>query len=281
MVNIVLVAGNTMVENVETKMVSILSCGNHAISDMRKRNDREQLAEKDRMRTAIMTKVFKDFNEKSVDEQETLRQAVIEMEEKQLRQEQAKLERTKRIKAARIQAHINEMAQAKQLMQQKKDEQQWDMANRYRNEDVNAAYDKQCKDELRMKQCNYNAVLQQQMAQNVTTSQDRFVRDVFEETHGKDDDHFFEYAQELVDDAEAKKRPIMPLLRAVGKYKIENGLDLVKSYTQNGCDSPVIKYERDELRRLNSGTGLPSVANCDSRQLPWKVSYWRARRAAQ
>lgn len=271
-----------MVDCVETKLVSLIANGNHAISDVRKRNEREQLAEKDRMRTAIMTKVIKDFNDKTAEEQEALRRAVIELEEKHLRQEQAKLERTKRIKAARIQAHINEMAQANHLAQQQKEVQQWDMANRFRNDEVNAAYERQTKEEGRQNKRNYNAVIQRQISQNVTTAQDRFIRNEYESENNKEDAKFFEYAQELVDDAEAKKRPILPLLRVVEQYKKENGLVAAeKSDQDGGCQSPVIKYERDELRRLNSGTGMPSLMNGDTRQLPWKVSYWRTRRAVQ
>lgn len=270
-----------MVDEVENKMITVTANGNNAIKDMQKRNERDQLAEKDRLRTAIMTKVFKDFNEKSTDEQETLRRAVIDLEEKFQRQEQEKLERTKRIKAARIQAHIKEMEQSKRQMQNRNDERQWDMANRFRNEEVNAAYDRQCKEERVQKQRDYNAAIQQQMAQNVITDQDRFVENVFEAEAVKDDIKFFEYAQELVTEAETKKRPIGPILRVVEKYKKENGL-VVEEKEQNGCQSPVIKYKPEELRRLNSGTGMPAMVNqCGNQQLPWKVTYWRTRRAAQ
>lgn len=270
-----------MIDDVEAKMASFVAKGNHAINDIRKRNDREQILAKDRIRTAIMTKVFKDFNDKPSDEQEALRRAVIEMEEKHLRQEQAKLERTKRIKAARIQAHINEMAQAQQALQKQKEEQQWDMANRYRNEEVNADYNRQYKEDMRQKKRDYNAVIQQQIAQNLTTAQDKFIRDDFDLTNNNDDDKFLEYAQELVDDAEAKKRPILPILRVVEKYKKANGLSVETADQDGGCPSPSIKYEPDELRRLNSGTVIPTMANSETRQLPWKVSYWRTRRAAQ
>lgn len=274
-----------MVDDLETKMISVVAKGNQAIADMRKRNDREQLADKTRLRSTIMTKVFDDYNDKTEKEKETLRRAVVELEEKYQRQEQAKLEKTKRLKAARIQAHLDEVEQAKQAQHKQQDEYKWDMANRFRNAEVNAAYGRQSKEELRRKQADCKAVLQQQMAQNVTTEQDRYVLNVYETEHNRDDEQFLEYAQELIDAAEAKKRPILPLLRVVDKYKRENGLVTEEHQSDNadgGCaSSPVIKYDRDELRRLNSGTSMPAFGNSDSRQLPWKVAYWRTRRATQ
>lgn len=285
--------GNKMVDEIENKMITIFAKGNN-IAEIRKKNENEVNAEKDRLRTSIARKIFADFSDVNEKEEETYQNAVVELNAKYEKQEQNRLDHVKKMKAARIQQHLDEMEHVKQAKQRQHDQAQWELANRIKNEEVNVEYDRQRRSMETRKALVNRQFVEKQMYTNAIRTEAKDQLQFIKETEVEDDKNFFEYANELIEEATEKKRPILPLIRVVDTYKKENGLipqkdnlphlktninvGLSKSLNENK-----IKYEINVLKRFNRGVTPPIVVDTMRnspvcKNLPWKMSYWRNKR---
>ncbi|XP_039442610.1 calponin homology domain-containing protein DDB_G0272472-like [Culex pipiens pallens] len=179
------------------------------------------------------THLLKDSVEKQEHmyaEEAQIRDKVIkEKEAEALAKERERIEQLRQAKFARIQAHLTEMEWKKQKEAEQAELERKEMADRLKNLDVTFGFDRRkvtaktidtnVKRKLLLDQADEKEARDKKAAD--TRLELQFVKDDAE----KENKHFLKYADELVSDAKAKGRPVLPLLKTVQGYKREHYFD--------------------------------------------------------
>lgn len=230
----------------------------------------EAAAEKERLREKSNLKITAAFHKPDVEEA-ARQKAAAELEQRHETAERSRIEHNRKMKAARIQQHLDEVERVKNMKQQKKNKAEWALANRYKNQEVNLEYDRQKYAQQQEKALALRKLLLQQIDAQLDRSTIKDAAKIFvEETNAEDDKNFFGYANELIEEAQSKGRPLLPIIKAIDQYKKENGLiaqreDLPHLQTNINIglppkDGDTIKYDIGDLKQLNKGsTGFNNV----------------------
>lgn len=225
----------------------------------------EASAEKERLREKINLKITAAFHKPDVEEA-ARQKAAAELEQRHEMAERSRIEHNRKMKAARIQQHLDEVERVKRLKQQKQNKAEWALANRYKNQEVNMEYDRQKNVQQQEKALALRKLLRQQIDAQQDRSTVKDAAKIFvEETNTEDDNNFFGYANELIEEAQSKGRPLLPIIKAIDQYKKENGLiaqredDLPHLQTNISIGLPSkngdsIKYDIGDLKQFNKGT---------------------------
>lgn len=254
-----------MENDIEDKIVSIFA--NVSNVEANKRENEARIAEeKERIRQIIGRKILADLEQQQKDEQDSLIKAITTDELKFTKKEQERIEQVKRTKALRIQQHISDTEKDKQQRQQEKELQQWAVANRLKNEEINIDYERKRREQAQQLAKKHRADILKQIERDHDRPEWRYDMDA---EFLADDRDFFEYANKLIEEARAKGRTVLPLMKAVDAYRKQNSLndqkdDLPHLQTNikiglkeddtnegNGGDAN-IKYNIDDLKKMNT-----------------------------
>jgi hypothetical protein len=189
--------------------------------------------------------------------------------------EQARLDRNKKIKLARIQQHIEEMEQQQKMKQLSLEDRKRSADNRQCNLEVNYQFQQRKQMDQYKQIRDTRAVLDDQMAE----SREHFRRERAQNKQycrindaKEEDRQFFSYANHLMSDAVNKGRPLHPFKKTMNDYKknvcVKSMMDqnpapphLVSNVVvgPNFCHSTpkmvrtkkAYKYELEELKLMN------------------------------
>uniref|UniRef100_A0A182M233 Trichohyalin-plectin-homology domain-containing protein n=1 Tax=Anopheles culicifacies TaxID=139723 RepID=A0A182M233_9DIPT len=140
--------------------------------------------------------------------------------------EREQTEQQKQLKAARMQAHLDEIEWQRQREAEEAVLTRREYEERLRNIDVTFGFDRhKVTDKTNKTYAQRKLLLGQMVEKEVrerreadTTAELRYAR----EHADKENRHFLQYAQDLISDAKVKGRPILPLLKTVQSYKREH-----------------------------------------------------------
>ncbi|XP_050070339.1 trichohyalin [Anopheles maculipalpis] len=140
--------------------------------------------------------------------------------------EREQTEQQKQLKAARMQAHLDEIEWQRQREAEEAVLTRREYEERLRNIDVTFGFDRHKVTDKTIKTYAQRKLLLGQMVEKEvrerreadTTAELRYAR----EHADKENRHFLQYAQDLISDAKVKGRPILPLLKTVQSYKREH-----------------------------------------------------------
>uniref|UniRef100_A0A1Q3FT78 Putative chromatin assembly factor 1 n=1 Tax=Culex tarsalis TaxID=7177 RepID=A0A1Q3FT78_CULTA len=212
---------------IEDTLNDIYNEGQKAIADKRK----EIHVKKHQFRDN--THLLKESVEKEEQlhaEEAQIRDKVIkEKEAEAMAKERERMEQLRQAKAARIQAHLMEVEWKKQKEAEQAELERKELADRLKNLDVTFGFDRRkvtektldthVKRKLLLDQADEKEARDKQAADSRVELQ--YVKNDAE----KENKHFLKYADELVSDAKAKGRPVLPLLKTVQGYKREHYFD--------------------------------------------------------
>ncbi|XP_062700985.1 trichohyalin-like [Aedes albopictus] len=143
--------------------------------------------------------------------------------------ERETMEKRKQIKAARIKAHLEEMEWQKKKEQEKAFLERKEMADRLKNVDVTFGFDRRKVTDKTYKTHAQRKLLLDQAdeieAREKQEADTRAELEYMRNSAEKENNHFLKYADELISDAKAKNRPVLPLLKTVENYKREHYFD--------------------------------------------------------
>lgn len=268
-----------MENEIDNKIIEIFAKGKNNIADMKKEKDRQKIEEIVRMKDANAQKVFVQAADRSAEEEERLRKAVKEANDKLDQQEKDRIQRERILKAARIKQYLEDMERQKIAKAKQMEHIRWSIANRLKNEEVNQEFEKMKAQEKIKRAQEIRAVLLEQMKERKEMEQKQREQDSLcvSLTNERDDKNFMEFANVLIEDAKKKSRPILPLMRAVDKYKKASEMDVerkeprhlksnlpIQDKVEGTCacaaststsppknNQPIIKYDLNELKQLN------------------------------
>lgn len=265
-----------MEDELENNIIAIFAKGKCNILELKKQKEREMQQEKIACREEIANIITAESQRKTSTNDASFKKAESEIEKKLDKREQDRIDHDKKMKALRIQQHLEDIEKDKRKKADKLEELRWAVANRIKNEEVNEDFVKSQK----RYQCNKihetRCILVKQMAENEKKRKEEREEDLsfLNSEYVDDDKYFFEYANQLIEDAKAKGRPILPLMKAIDQYKKDNFSndpkqvpphlesnvpiehpcsfeDAQPKVIRNIDQAPIIKYELDELKKLN------------------------------
>lgn len=212
---------------IENTLNEIYNDGQRAIAEKRK----EIHVNKHRFRDN--THLLQDFVEQqkqSLEEEEQNRiRALQEQESKAIEKEREALEKKKQDKAARIKAHVEEMTWQKKKAQEQALLERKEMADRLKNVDVTFGFDRRKVTDKTVKTHAQRKLLldqaDEQEEREKREADTRAELQYMQNSAEKENQHFLKYADELISDAKAKGRPVLPLLKTVENYKREHYFD--------------------------------------------------------
>lgn len=252
------------IDAAENKLIAAYAEGKDKLKKIQRDTINDRRKKEIHMKQSIAEQIYRDESEQINAENARIKKEEKEITEKMMQREKEKMEYAKKMKAERIEAHLRDVEWQKQLKAQKEQDFMWDKANRLKNVEVSLAYEQEKKNQ-KLKELNSNrTILLQQIDERVKRQREEKAIDdhEFAKNENKaEDDYFFAYANELIDDAIQKGRPVLPLRRVIGHYKTLNRLHgnreclpHLKSNVPISKDckfcSP-IKYDIDELKMLD------------------------------
>uniref|UniRef100_A0A182F7L7 Trichohyalin-plectin-homology domain-containing protein n=1 Tax=Anopheles albimanus TaxID=7167 RepID=A0A182F7L7_ANOAL len=159
-------------------------------------------------------------------EERNLQRAAEEKDRIATMKEREQTEQQKQLKAARMQAHLDEIEWQRQREAEEAVLTRREYEERLKNVDVTFGFDRhKVADKTTKTYAQRKLLLGQMVEKEVrerreadTTVELRYAKDCAE----KENKHFMQYAEDLISDAKLKGRPILPLLKTVQSYKREH-----------------------------------------------------------
>ncbi|KAM7350722.1 uncharacterized protein ACRADG_009206 [Cochliomyia hominivorax] len=224
-----------MVEEVEDRLCCVYNAGKQQLDSLRLEQNKKLTDEQQkRIETEVKKLTNIEDNSKAL-ESERIRRDITTMQLKFTAEEQEKVRKDKAAKQARIEAYLKEMQDKKDKLRRQEEEKRFDMAQRFKNDEINSIFtEKQNAEKIRQfqeirsqlnKQIEDNKKQQTVKKQAALTCSNNEVE--------KEHKFFFEYARNLMEDAQQKGRPLYPFVKVVHQYKRENQID---------CDRKIAKH---------------------------------------
>uniref|UniRef100_A0A1I8NCJ4 Trichohyalin-plectin-homology domain-containing protein n=1 Tax=Musca domestica TaxID=7370 RepID=A0A1I8NCJ4_MUSDO len=194
-------------------------------------------------------------------ESERVRRDISTMQLKFTAEEQEKIRKDKAAKKARIEAYMREMEQQKEAKRRAEEEKRFEMAQRFKNEEVNQKFAEKQQQERLTKAREARDFLNKQIEENQRNklAQKQANRTCNEEKTQQEDKFFFEYARNLIEDAQQKGRPLYPFAKAVNEYKKENDI---------ACERKIPKHMETHI---SIGRAQPNEATSNDKEKPSKT----------
>lgn len=226
------------IEAIEQQIVSIQGKARD-LNFARNRHHRATIIERNEVRAAIMDKVHRAIpSAADVERVEAERCAAVaaEREERYDALEAERQLENERKRTERRQDRQVEVQQACERRRVELQERQWDVANRFRNEEVSVDYRTQAAYLDREKKLLFRQTMVKQMAERRAAEEAERKLWTFKRTNETDDAQFFELAQKLLDEADSKKKPLYPLRKCVEAYRRRHDLTgMPKTDEEVGC----------------------------------------------
>lgn len=181
-------------------------------------------------RDNLAKKLFQSLPDITIPENECYRNAVKEYAIKWDEQENKRNEHIQQMKKERLIHHAKEMDTMKQMKDQIQHEYEVEKAKRELNERIDLAfYRKQYADRVQ-KAKQHRQIISQQIEMDKKTRRDDVIttrietNQAIESEAQKDDQHFFDFANKLINAAKIKGIPLHPLKKVVNEYTVHNSL---------------------------------------------------------
>ncbi|XP_058116682.1 trichohyalin-like [Anopheles ziemanni] len=159
-------------------------------------------------------------------EERNLQRAAEEKDRRASQREREQGEQQRQLKAARIQAHLDEIEWQRQREAEEAVLTRREYEERLKNVDVTFGFDRRKVADQTVRAHTQRRLLLDQIGEKETrerreadtTAELRYAKDNAE----RENKHFLQYAQDLISDAKVKGRPILPLLKTVQSYRKEH-----------------------------------------------------------
>lgn len=190
--------------------------------------------------------------------------------------EKKRMEKIRELKKKRILEHLEEQERRKKEKAVQEDEDRHYCANRIRNDHISNEYTKikhQRKvdaNAIHRKILNLQIDEKKKFTEAELAESQASTRKWDQDEANKEDKHYFNYAVDVLHDAQAKERNTLPIIKSLSKYKKHNFLDIeVFQYPHVISNVPIgdnyqtdpnfskikskkrIKYELEELKMMN------------------------------
>lgn len=256
-----------IVNETENEIIACYEQGKQNLSNLQKKRQNELRENCNKIKTETAFKIYKDNSLEIKAEDERIARDIERNNQMLKERERQKCENDKKMKAARIEEHLKDVEMRKKLEAKKEEKLKFAIANRIKNTEVSLAYEQENKkNKLKVLSENRNIITQQideriKNAKNNYEADKEFKNSEMRKENESDDTAFFKIAKELLDDAELKGRPILPLQRVIEKYKSDNRLIPPKGIPPHLVSNIPIskdckycapfKYDIDTLKSLN------------------------------
>lgn len=226
-----------MVEEVEDRLCCVYNAGKTQLDALRAEQTKKLADEQQKKIENEVKKLSSIEDNSKALESERIRRDITTMQLKFTAEEQEKVRKDKAAKQARIEAYLKEMQQQKELQRQLEEEKRFEMAQRLKNTELNSIFNEKQREEKLKQFQEIRAQLNQQIEENkqqqlAIKQADRNCKDNINAVN-KEHKFFFEYARNLMEDAQQKNRPLYPFVKVVHHYKRENQID---------CDRKLAKH---------------------------------------
>lgn len=214
-----------------------------------------------------------DEAKKLENEQKLIEKARLEKEKVWDQRDLKALERKEKLKTERLEDYTQSLRNAASRQTVKKEEDKEYFKSRVINDQISQEY-------MRMKRESQDKKTRETLrgfkeAAKQTRQQERVEKAAdmkkFNEDYDRDttDQKFYDYAKDLIDDAEKKKRPTKPIMQAIKAFKASRCIDIAKRTRPHeisnvpieeeiqkmesdwGKSKRQLKYERDEKKMVN------------------------------
>ncbi|XP_055617435.1 trichohyalin isoform X2 [Toxorhynchites rutilus septentrionalis] len=212
---------------IEDTLNQIYNDGQKALADKRKEIHLEK--HKFRDNSILLRDVVVRQQKLIEDENRNYEKAIQKKEKDAERKEREENELKKQMRAARIQAHLEEVEWQKRKENDQAIVERKEMADRVKNIEVTFGFDKHKGVDKTTKTHAQRKLLLDQIderrAREKKQADTRAELQYMQKSAEKENRHFLNYADELISDAKAKGRPVLPLLKTVENYKREHYFD--------------------------------------------------------
>ncbi|XP_075157085.1 uncharacterized protein LOC142230334 [Haematobia irritans] len=216
-----------MTEQIEDRLVCVYNAGKRQLNSLLAEQTKKIADEQQRKIDGQLKKLASMADNSQALESERIRRDISTMQLKFTAEEQEKIRKDKAAKQARIEAYLREMEEQKEAKRRAEEEKRFEIAQRFKNEEVNRNFVIREKEKMLDNARTMRSFLDQQIEENqrhkVAEKQANIT--CHQESVDKEDKFFFEYARNLIEDAQQKGRPLYPFVKAVQQYKKENEIN--------------------------------------------------------
>ncbi|XP_053699279.1 trichohyalin [Sabethes cyaneus] len=262
---------------IENTLIQIYNNGQKAIAD--KRKEIHVNKHKFRDNTHLLQGRIELEKERLEQEEKNREKAIEEKKLSDEMKERARIDAEKQCKAARIQAHVEEINWQKQKEVEQKALERKDIADREKNVHVTFAFERnRVVDRTTRTHAQRRLLLDQideREARMKSEADTRAELQYMRNSAEKENRHFLKYADELVNDSKAKGRPVLPLLKTVENYRREHYFDFrEKEFTPRHLVSRVpINNKLVEQQQYQNGFQDPAIIEMTPAMPPIRVRY--------
>uniref|UniRef100_A0A1A9WVN4 Trichohyalin-plectin-homology domain-containing protein n=1 Tax=Glossina brevipalpis TaxID=37001 RepID=A0A1A9WVN4_9MUSC len=215
-----------MVDEVESRLCCVYNTGKRQLDDMRAEQAQKMLTDKQmKVDEQVQKMTGTDEMAKAIEFQRVKRD-ISTMQLKFTAEEKEKIRKDKASKQARIQAYLKETQEQKEIQRKLEERKRFEMAQRYKNAEVDYQFNEAEKLEKANRVQEMRNQLREQIEDNKRIAEKQAAeRTCVEHEIEKEHKFFFEYARNLMDDAQKKGRPLFPFIKVVQQYKRDNMIE--------------------------------------------------------
>lgn len=248
-----------MVGVVQERLCEMHLEGKARQEELRSQQERRLADEQRQRQDAGQVRVAQCLKEAAQVEQEreakVLARAAEEYEQQAVDRERAEVERKKKLKAQRIQFHLEEVRAERERKANEEKQSQEAVLNKLSNVDISRAFAREQRDQ-RVKEANrLRMALQGQWEDKQRVERERkeavqlFTNRQCD--YAADHKDFVSCAKEALQVAEAERRPVQPYVKAIRAYERDNFVEEKPLLPHLQVLKPAVAYERKELPKDN------------------------------
>lgn len=221
--------GERMTEEVEDRLCCVYQTGKRHLDSLK--NEQVKQMQVDREKKVERNAQLIAGGQQNIYQQEAerLKRDISCMQLKFTAEEQEKKRKDKAAKQARIEAYMRELEQQKEAKRRAEEEKRFEIASRFKNSEINCLFAEAEKQERlrKVQEARTNLKTQTEHNQKLKAAEKDTQREDLQQLKKceRDDRFFFEYAKNLMEDAQKKERPLYPFIKVVNQYKRENHID--------------------------------------------------------
>ncbi|XP_061394720.1 trichohyalin-like [Musca vetustissima] len=216
-----------LTDEVEDRLCCVYNAGKRQLDALRTEQTKKIADDQQQKIEEQVKKLSAIEDNTEAKESERVRRDISTMQLKFTAEEQEKIRKDKAAKKARIEAYLKEMEQQKEARRRADEEKRFEMAQRFKNEEVNQKFAEKQQQERLANAREMREFLHKQIEENQRNrlAQKQANITCNEDKADQEDKFFFDYAKNLIEDAQQKGRPLYPFAKAVNEYKKENDIE--------------------------------------------------------
>ncbi|XP_073830770.1 uncharacterized protein [Musca autumnalis] len=258
-------------DEVEDRLCCVYNAGKRQLDALRSEQTKKISDEQQQKINEQVKKLTAIEDNTEAKESERIRRDISTMQLKFTAEEQEKIRKDKAAKKARIEAYMREMEQQKEAQRRAEEAKRFEMAQRFKNEEVNQKFLEKQQQERLANAREMREFLNKQIEENQRNklAQRQASITCNEDKTEQEDKFFFEYAKNLIEDAQQKGRPLYPFAKAVYEYKKENDIECerkvprhMETHISIGRAKPNEAASNDKDDKKTSKTREDILKNC-------------------